>query len=212
VPGVGAPNRQPGHDEIVRLYGRWHPHDPGDAAELLAGYPGLWWIAGGWAIEAVTALARPHGDLDIGIPRTDVEPLRAHVAGTFDVWAAEQGTLRPLVGEIEPLPRTCGNLWLRRSGADPWEYDVLLTDVTPSTWTYKRDQRISLPLEQTLWQRDGVRYLRPEVQLLLKAPGLRTQDDADLDATLPVLDDGARAWLRRSLALAHPGHPWVERL
>lgn len=200
------------HDELVRLYGPWHSRTPADAVELMAGYPGRWWVAGGWAIEAFTGVHRPHGDLDLEIARTDVDLLRAHVAGRLDVWAAERGTLRPLVGEIEPLPRTCGNLWLRPGGGDPWEYDVLLADLTPSTWTYKRDARVTLPVEQLLWQRDGVRYLQPQVQLLLKAKGQRPQDVADLDATLPLLDADSRAWLREALALTHPGHPWIDRL
>lgn len=101
---------------------------------------------------------------------------------------------------------------LRASGADPWEYDLLLTDVTPSTWTYKPDARIALPLDRALWTRDGVPYLRPQVQVLLKAPGLREKDQADFDVTLPLLDAEARAWLRSSLDLGHPGHPWSRAL
>jgi len=37
----------------------------------------------------------------------------------------------------------------------PWEYDVILMGATPTTWTYKRDARISLPLEEILWAREG---------------------------------------------------------
>lgn len=205
--------RSDDHDELVRLYGPWHDRSPADAAQLLAGYPGRWWIAGGWAIEALTGSTRAHGDLDVSIPRSDVPLLRRHLAGRLDVWAAEQGTLRPLTGDLEEdLPLTCGNLWLRRSGADPWEYDVILMTATATTWTYKRDRRISAPIEQILWQRDDLTYLRPEVQLLHKAPGLRPKDQADFDACLPLLQPTARAWLRDALDLAHPRHPWSVRL
>lgn len=122
-------------DEITRLYGPWREHGPAAAAELLSGYPAMWWIAGGWAIEAFTGVARPHGDLDVSVPRSDVPLLREHLAGHLDVWAADSGSLRPLVGRAdEPLPATCGNLWLRRSGAEPWEYDVILMDATRSSW------------------------------------------------------------------------------
>lgn len=99
-----------------------------------------------WAVEAFTGIHRHHSDLDVNVPRADVAHLQEHVAGRLDVWAAEQGTLLPLVGPVdEPLPATCGNLWLRASGAEPWEFDVILMDVTASRWTYKRDARISLP-------------------------------------------------------------------
>ncbi len=85
-------------------------------------------------------------------------------------------------------------------------------DVTASTWIYKRDARISCPLDDILWARDGIRYLRPEVQLLHKAPGLRPQDQEDFDACLPLLDDNARGWLARALEVAHPSHAWLDRL
>lgn len=41
---------------------------------------------------------------------------------------------------------TCENLWLRRSGADPWEYDFILMDSSSTTWTFKQDDRIRRPL------------------------------------------------------------------
>lgn len=98
-------------DEVVRLYGPWRHRTPADAVQLFNGYSGLWWIAGGWAIQAFTQMPRPHGDLDLSIPRSDVALLRKHLMSRLDVWAADNGTLRPLVGEVdEVLPSTCGNL------------------------------------------------------------------------------------------------------
>jgi hypothetical protein len=200
------------HDEILRLYGPWLVRVPQDAADMFRGYAGRWWIAGGWAIEAFTGVPRPHGDLDPSIPRSDVAALRQHVSGRLDVWQADDGALRPMVDQETPLPETCGNLWLRPSGADPWEYDVILMNATSTTWKYKRDARISLPLEEILWTREGISYLRPEVQLLHKAPGLRQKDQADFDACLPLLGPHARTWLRTTLGIAHPGHPWLSDL
>lgn len=202
------------HQDSVRLHGPWTPRTPDDVATLLADYPGRWWIAGGWAIEAFTGASRPHSDVDPSIPRSDVGLLRAHLAGRLDVWSADGGTLRPLLEESDDagLPARCENLWLRASGADPWEYDVILMDTTATTWTFKRDQRVSLPLEEILWHRDGVAYLRPEVQLLHKARARREQDEQDLEACVPLLADDARRWLVRALDLAHPGHPWLGAL
>ena len=203
----------PDHDEVVRLYGHWRHRTPADAVELFNGYSGLWWIAGGWAIEAFTGISRPHGDLDPSIPRSDIALLRQHLRSRLDVWAADKGTLRPLIGEVdEALPSTCGNLWLRASGADPWEYDVILMDATISTWTYKRDARVSRQTEDILWTRDGINYLRPEVQLLHKAPGLKPKDQADFQSCLPLLNGSDRRWLRSAMEVAHPDHPWLKEL
>lgn len=55
-------------------------------------------------------------------------------------------------------------------------------------------------------------YLRPEVQLLLKAKHVRPQDDLDFERCVPALEDSGRAWLARALMTAHPGHRWLERL
>ena len=204
--------RVPDHDEIVRLYGPGERRTPQDAAALLADYDRPWWIAGGWAIEAFTGVSRAHGDVDPSIPRSDVDALRRHLAGRLDAWEADEGRLRPLVGEGEPISPTCENLWLRRSGADPWEYDVILMSTTPTTWTFKRDARITLPLPEILWERDGISYLRPEVQLLRKARALRSQDQADFDACAPLLESSARTWLADAVRLTHPDHPWLHDL
>lgn len=197
---------------MVRLYGPWRGRTPGDVAALLADYPGPWWIAGGWAIEAFTGVTRPHGDIDPSIPRADAPALRASLRGHLDVWAADRGTLRPLVDAADPIPPTCSNLWLRTSGADPWEYDVILLETTAERWWYKRDPRVSLPRQALLWERDGIAYLRPEIQLLHKAPGRCPQDQDDFEASLPLLTTAERAWLRDALRTAHAGHPWIAAL
>lgn len=81
------------HDDIVRIFGPWARRTPTDAAALFAGYPGHWWIAGGWAIESFTGVSRTHGDLDPSIPRSELPLLRRHLAGRLDLWTADS-TLR----------------------------------------------------------------------------------------------------------------------
>jgi hypothetical protein len=200
------------HDETVRLYGPWRSRTPKDIAQVFDGYQGPWWIAGGWAIEAFTHVPRPHGDVDASIPRADVPALREHLRGRLDVWQADDGVMRPMVSEADLLTATCENLWLRPSGADPWEFEVILMHTSGDDWTYKRDDRISLPIDDILWEREGIRYLRPEIQLLHKAPRLRHKDQADFDACVDLLELQARSWLHMALSTAHPGHPWLPRL
>jgi hypothetical protein len=200
------------HNEMVRLYGPWRLRTPDDARRLFGGYEGRWWIAGGWAIEAYTGIARAHGDLDPSIPRSEVDLFHRHLAGRLDVWQAESGALRPMLTTGDPVPDGCENLWLRPSGAEPWEYDVILMTATSTTWIYKRDARISLPVEEIVWTRDGIAYLRPEIQLLHKAKGLRANDQADFDACIRLLEPEPRAWLRSALNVAHPRHPWLAHL
>jgi len=60
-----------------------------------------------------------------------------------------------------------------------------------------------------LWHHHGVPFIKPEVQLLLKANGLRAKDQQDFDAASPLLEAAAAAWLRESLATVHPGRAWL---
>jgi hypothetical protein len=201
------------------VYGLWARRTPAEAAEFMAGYPGTWWVAGGWALEAFTGVRRPHEDVDLSIFRSDLPLLRRHLAGKQHIWVAASGAIKPLADDDRPsataeevLPADCGNVWTRPNALWPWEYDVLLSPGMPGTWIYKRDESITLPLSEALFQVDGVNYLRPEIQLLYKAKGLRAKDQLDFAATVAHLDDQQRAWMRGMLRRTLPGHPWIEQL
>ena len=207
------------NDEFERLYGPWATHTPADVAALFEGYPGTWWIAGGWAIEAFTGVRREHEDTDTCVLRSELAVLRKHLAGRFDVWAAGTAALRPLLPDDDPdgdpddlLWETEGQVWTRRSAQDPWEYDLLLNPGTADEWVYRREESIRMPMSEAVWERDGIRYLQPEIQLLYKAPGLRSKDRLDFDNTVPLLDDRRRRWLRRALEQTLPDHPRIAAL
>ncbi len=205
--------------ELRRLYGPWAGRTPEDAAALLEGYPGIWWVAGGWAVEAFSGVPREHEDTDVSVLRNDLPLLRRHLAGRLDVWSAADGALWPLLPDDDPdaapddvLPPGCGQVWTRRAAMQPWELDILLAPGSAERWVYKRDESIAMPMRDALWARDGIRYLQPEIQLLYKAKGLRAKDALDFDTTLPHLDDRRRGWLRVALERTIPGHPWLARL
>lgn len=107
----------------------------------------------------------------------------------------------------------CEQLWVRRDGAGPWLADLGLTPHDGTTWISKRDERIRLPFDRaTFVATDGIRYLRPEVSLHMKAKLLRSKDDVDLDSTLPLLRPEDVDWLRGTIALTQPDHPWLAVL
>lgn len=204
---------------FAALYGSWANRTPNDVATLLSGYPGIWWIAGGWALEAFTGITRRHDDIDPCVLRCDLPSLRKHLVSWLHLWTATRGALAPLLPDDDPdgsaeqvLPEGCGQLWARRSARDPWEYDVLLAPGSPDEWVYKRDPSIRMPMTRALWQDGAIAYLQPEIQLLYKAPGLRNKDRADFAATLPHLDQDRRSWLRDALLKTTPDHPWIDAL
>jgi hypothetical protein len=204
---------------FAALYGPWANRTPADVASVFDDYPGIWWIAGGWALEVFTGSARRHDDIDPCILRCELPLLREHLPDRFHLWTATRGALAPLLPDDNPggsaehvLPEGCGQFWTRRSARDPWEYDVLLSPGTPDEWVYKRDPSIRLPMVDALWHHRGIPYLQPEIQLLYKARGLRDKDQADFAVTLPHLDERRRRWLRDALATTLDTHPWIDAL
>ncbi len=207
------------NEDFERLYGPWATRTPADVAALFEGYPGTWWVAGGWAIEAFTGVRRNHEDIDVSVLRSELPRLRKHLAGRLDVWAAGTTALRPLLpdDDIDDDPDatlwdTEGQIWTRVDAQSPWEFDFLLSPGSARLWEYRRDPSIRMPMGDALWERDGVRYLAPEIQLLYKAKGLRPKDQADFDATVPLLNDRDRRWLRGALEQTLPDHPWIAAL
>jgi hypothetical protein len=195
--------------EFQALYGRWQPLAPREVRDLLAGSGVRWWIAGGYALELAGREPRPHDDVDVGIPFDDLPALRAHLAH-LHLWEAHDGALRPLLPG-EELREGREELWVRDDGSQPWLADVVLTPVDGDRWVFKKDARITLPLDEAVVAGD-VPYLRPEIVLLHKAHLRRAKDEADLAAVLPLLDDHARGRLDDALALYLPDSPWRGRL
>ncbi len=206
-------------DDFAALYGPWASRTPADVSSVFRDYPGVWWIAGGWALEVFTGSARRHDDIDVCVLRCELPLLREHLADRVHLWTATRGALAPLLpddnssGSAEHvLPEGCGQLWTRRSARDPWEYDVLLSPGTPDEWVYRRDPSIRMPMVDAVWRHEGIPYLQPEIQLLYKASGLRDKDQADFSVTLPHLDERRRRWLRDALLTTLDAHPWIDAL
>lgn len=197
-------------EAFQQLYGRWQPYTPQEVAQLLDGAPFPWWIAGGWALEASGAPPRKHADTDVVVLFDDLAAIRSWLSD-FHLWEAHAGTLRPLLPD-DPLLAERDGLWVRRNADNPWVCDLLLTRSKDGRWLFKRDARISLPLDQLGRTIDGIPYLRPSVVLLHKAKALRDKDQADFEGILPQLGDAESAWLDQALATAHPAHPWRARL
>jgi hypothetical protein len=196
------------HPPFASLYGPWAAWTPADAAALFDGAPFPWWVAGGWALEAYGAPPRPHTDVDVAVLARDLPAVREHLR-SLHLWEAYGGTLRPLLAG-EALTEGREQLWVRRDAASPWLVDVLLTPTEGEEWVYRRDARVRRALASVGFVAGGVPYLRPELVLLYKAGPAATKDAADLAATAPLLTVDGLGWLRDALALAQPGHAWLD--
>jgi hypothetical protein len=121
--------------------------------------------------------------------------------------------MRPLTDKRPRVPPWAGQVWVREHALAPWLLDVVLNPGRRGRWIFKRDQSVVRPLHDATWiAADGLSYLRPELVLAHKVRFAREKDDGDLDATVPLLDAEARAWLAAYITGAAPGHRWLERL
>jgi hypothetical protein len=190
----------------------WAPWHPREVAARLAGCPVTWYVAGGWAIDlGLGRVTREHSDTEIAIPRTEFGRLRPWLAG-FELYEAVSGALRPLADDAEP--GTDGHqVWACDPEVRMWRLDTFLEAGDGRTWVCHRDERIRRPWASAVRHTDdGIAYLAPECALIGKAKHARDKDEADLAAVLPTLDTAARAFLADAIELAHPAHPWVDRV
>jgi hypothetical protein len=85
----------------------------------------------------------------------------------------------------------------------------VLDDADGDTWRYRRDARVTRPLDSLGTPRGP---LAPEVVLLYKAKDDGEKARSDFAGVVPLLGPEARAWLRDAVALAHPDSPHLAVL
>ena len=195
--------------------GPWSALSVPAAAALMRHLGAPWWIAGGWAIDLFLGRqTRDHGDIDVAILRRD-QPALAKLLCGWDVQVAADGVLTPWrPGDwLEGGKRH--QFWARPTPDAPWALEILLEESDDERWIYRRNDAVFLPLGQVGRRNlESVPYVSPEVALLYKAgaSSREPRNEADFAAAAPALSRGARAWLASALTIAHPGHPWTERL
>ena len=218
--------------------GRFYPHEEASgfaahgaatlneitrrAREVMAGFAGAWWVAGGWALDLFLGhKTRPHADLELSVLATDQGALFEQLRG-WDLRLAAPGASLPSWDGSRIRP-PFHQVWARYGpgrpsgpdefAADPTMLGFLLEQCTGGRWVFRRHPAVTRPLAEVgTTTADGLAVVRPEIALLFKAKGPRFKDQRDFDRVLPHLSGAARAWLSSALAEAHPGHAWCGRL
>jgi len=192
---------------------RWEPFAPEAVRSLMEPYSGLWWIAGGWALDLwLGAPRRPHKDLDIAVLRADHRELR-DLLDTWDLWFAHPDQK---VAPFQILDRWEGArldpplhaVWARRSSEDPWFCEFLINEHHDRDWIF-RGQPIERPLDSIGLIIDGLPVLCPEIVLLYKSEEPKA-NSADMRAAWPYLSTESSEWLKTSLRVLDARHPWLQ--
>lgn len=182
---------------------RWRETSPTQLAQWLAQVPVPWAFAGGWALDLWAGQqSRPHSDIEIACLRADL-PALGSALPDFEIAIAQNKQLSPWQPEAPPpFPFS---LWLRRHGETLWDFEIVTEAHAGDMWRYRRDERVTLPLERAFRRiADGWQVIAPEVQLLYKCKQPRDKDLADLQRFTPMLEPAAHAWLRDAVMAAHP--------
>lgn len=182
---------------------RWRQTTPDELAGWLAAVSVPWAIAGGWALTLWSGhQTRDHSDVEITCLLDDLDALLSAL-GDLEIAIARNKQLSPWVpGQIPEQPFS---LWLRRPGETLWAFEILAERHDGNAWHYRRDPRVTRPLEGLFVPLpDGLRVIAPEVQLLYKCKEPRDKDRADLQRFVPMLNDRARQWLVHAVKTAHP--------
>lgn len=181
---------------------------------LLAGLAAPWCVVGGWSLDLFLGrVTREHSDVDVALLRDDQLAVREHLS-EWDIQVCIGG------GHLQPwrldmlLPPPLHELHATNDAATPSHLELLLNERSDDAWVYRRDRRITLPLDEWIMRSDaGVPYQAPQVTLLYKSK--RPYDEAerrDFETVLPSLNTKRRRWLLDALRTADAANPWIERL
>lgn len=176
----------------------------------LTAFDGTWGLAGGFALDLfVGRVTRPHGDVDIALPRGAFPALRATLVGWRFERAVQGSPGRRVPLERDEVPVLPDHEVVATSEDTGATLEFLLNEERDGHWAFRRDPSITLPLESA-WLRasSGLPHLAPEIVLLFKSKAPREKDVRDFQNVLPRLSPAQRAWLRRAIARAHPASPF----
>ena len=90
---------------------------------------------------------------------------------------------------------------------------MLLNETDRTSFLFRRDRSITLPLDRAILTRNGLPFLAPEIVLVYKSKDAGSEANAkDFASVLPHLDTTQRSWLKQALQKATSKHPWLHRL
>jgi len=194
-------------------FDQWKPISLTEIKQIFADAPFAWGLAGGYAVEQFLGKSiREHGDLDVVVFRDNQIQVQRWLTG-WKLYAADPSrTLRPWVVN-EYLPFGIHDVWCHQLNVHAWQLQIMLAEVEGGEWFSRRNRLVRDKRENLFTIYKGYPCIRVEVQLLYKAQNIRSKDNLDFQACLPLLSATSKQWLVDQLRLSFSeGHIWVNDL
>ncbi|MBS0631706.1 MAG: hypothetical protein JSS11_07305 [Verrucomicrobia bacterium] len=133
-----------------------------------------WVLAGGYSVARITGKdTRMHGDMDIGVFRSDLEACLAAL-GRGRVFLCLEGKHVAWVGG--PVPAAVHDIWITDRAGKFWVLQVMVYDDEGDRVIYRRDRRISWAKRDHAIEVGGMRVLNPFVTVLFKTNKAQMED------------------------------------
>jgi hypothetical protein len=196
-----------------------------------------WFVSGGWAIDLhLNHRTRERGDLDISVPAADrykcIEfflakdwQIEGKLFGSFKAihkladydedihyfWSFPKGA-----DFIQAYEEESGNRRIAYNRKTQHELDyieVFFDRIDDKYYCYRRNPQVRRPINQAILERDGVRYLAPELVLLYKSNQLSEKNTHDFNAVVGAFGAETNSWLTSALTLLYGNsHIWLKQL
>ena len=186
--------------------------EPREVQRTLADLQCSWGVAGGWAIDLfLDRITRKHQDIEVAVFRDDQLTLQEYFACRgWSLDYVDNGQLIPWpIGKRLALP--VHEIWCRNIKS---RIEVLLNECEDDAFVFRRDPRITAPVERTFIRSNtGIPVLAPEIVLLYKSKrASEPKEQQDFANALDTLDAARRRWFGESIAVIDPNHRWLAAL
>lgn len=188
--------------------------EPLNVTKIMNNFDMSWSIAGGWAISIFIGYEiRKHKDIEIAILRRDQLALQRYLknwefkkvipdTGEMEIWKN---------GEYLELP--VHEIHVYNINYDPSALEILLNESNENEWVFRRNPEISRPISKLgIQSKMRIPILSPEIILLYKAKNPNNQDETDFNTIYKLLNKEQRNWLKESIKICYPEHPWLDIL
>lgn len=137
-------------------------------------------LCGGWSVVRITGSdTRAHGDIDIGVYRSELETCLV-VLGRDRVFLCRDGGHHPWDGAKGPA--IVHDIWITDGDCRYWVMQIMVFDDEGDRVIHRRDRRISWSKRHHAVVIDGMKVLNPLITFLFKAskPQMEDKEGHDL--------------------------------